>query len=136
MQPGRNILLVDDDPDMRETFADFLSDEGYFVETACDGVSALRALKTFPADLLLTDLNMPDMDGIELIRRARAVAGGVPAVLLTASPGDNPRGVMNAAGAAAFMIKPVAPENLLSVVHRILGAPRIHFASAPAAPAR
>lgn len=122
MERGRFILLVDDNADIRSIFGDLLADEGYVVETARDGLAALQTLERFPADLLLTDLQMPGMDGIQLIRRVHAKRRDIPAVLLTASRDADPRIRMNAAGASAVLIKPVELDDLLTVLTRVLDA--------------
>src|SRR6188508_1360186 len=69
--PRARILIVDDEANARMALAELLRDEGYAVETAADGFKALPKLEEFAPDLLLTDLKMPGMDGIELGRRAR-----------------------------------------------------------------
>jgi DNA-binding response OmpR family regulator len=78
------ILLVDDDDETRELLREFFDDQGYTVETAVDGTMALSCLTTFAADLVITDLEMPGMNGLELIRWLRAAKPSCPVLLVTA----------------------------------------------------
>ncbi len=78
------ILLVDDDDETRELLRDFFGDRGYAVETAGDGAKALMRLATFAADLVITDLEMPGMSGLELIRSLHATRHQTPVLLVTA----------------------------------------------------
>jgi CheY-like chemotaxis protein len=120
MQQTPCILTVDDDPDLRELVRELLTAEGYIVATAADGFSALKLLKTFHVDLLLSDLQMPDMDGVDLIRRARAANPALVGVLLTAALTDDPGATMEAAGARAYLIKPDDLEQLGAIIERAL----------------
>ena len=78
------ILLVDDDDATRELLCDFFGDRGYAVETAGDGAKAVMRLATFAADLVITDLEMPGMSGLELIRSLHATRHQTPVLLVTA----------------------------------------------------
>ena len=79
---GRRILVVDDDLEAREMLREFFNDRDYIVETAAGGPEALQHLMTFEADLLVTDLQMPGMSGLELIRALHATRPDCPAVLM------------------------------------------------------
>jgi len=114
------ILTVDDDPDLRELVRELLTAQGYIVATAADGFSALKILKTFHIDLLLSDLQMPGMDGVDLIRRARAANPALIGVLLTSALTDDPDATMAAAGASAYLIKPADLEQLGTIIERAL----------------
>ena len=72
------ILLVDDDDETRELLRDFFDERGYLVETADGGMHALSRLETFAADLVITDLEMPGMSGLELIRSLHSIRPGFP----------------------------------------------------------
>ncbi len=119
------ILLVEDDPALRETLADVLSDQGYDVACACNGQEALERLdhEVHP-DLIVLDLTMPVMDGWafrEAQRRSPELAG-IPMVILSASfPPDSPR--VQALGAQAVLAKPLGLDRLIGVLQRILPAP-------------
>jgi DNA-binding response OmpR family regulator len=80
----RRILLVDDDDETCELLRDFFGDRGYTVETARDGARALSRLSTFAADLVITDLEMPGMSGLELIRSLHTERPQCPVLLMTA----------------------------------------------------
>src|SRR5438093_6087569 len=71
LTPRGRILVVDDEVNARTALAELLRDEGYAVETAADGFKALPKLDDFAPDLVLTDLKMPGLDGLELMRKAR-----------------------------------------------------------------
>jgi CheY-like chemotaxis protein len=81
----RRILVVDDDLEAREMLREFFNDRDFIVETASDGPEALQRLSDFEADLLVTDLQMPGMSGLELIRALHMARPDCPAVLVTAS---------------------------------------------------
>lgn len=119
--PGR-ILLVDDDPEAREMLGEFLVDEGFVVETAADGRSALGKLDGFRADLVITDLEMPGMGGLELMQRLQLHAPPPPALLMTAR--DDCSETCRSAGAhpIACLMKPVDLEQLAVVLHRLFDA--------------
>jgi two-component system chemotaxis response regulator CheY len=100
-----------------------LADLDVEVITACDGQDALAVLeRSEPFDLILTDLNMPRMDGIELIRRARAnpFFGGVPILMVTTESDGSQRQAAQNAGATGFVRKPFRPESLREAVERCL----------------
>jgi DNA-binding response OmpR family regulator len=78
------ILLVDDDEETLELLREFFDDRGYAVETAGDGARALSCLNTFAADLVITDLEMPGMNGLELIRSLHTENPACPVLLVTA----------------------------------------------------
>lgn len=116
------ILVVDDDPDSRELVAEILSQEGFRVETADDGYEALGKVQMMQPDLVVTDLEMPGMDGIELIARTREVAepqSASPAIVMTAG-GEARREEASRQGAAEVLEKPLDPDHLVSVVRRTL----------------
>src|SRR5437879_10519335 len=84
MDPKGRILIVDDEANARTALAELLRDEGYSVETAADGFKALPKLDEFAPELVLTDLKMPGMDGIELMRKSRERDPECAAVVMTA----------------------------------------------------
>jgi CheY-like chemotaxis protein len=116
------ILVVDDNRDGRELVAELLAEEGYVVEAASDGPSALSKLKTFPADLLLTDLQMPGMDGVELIQRFRASDPSRRAILFTGARSPDFRALVACSGAAACVHKPIDLDTLIMVIEKTLEA--------------
>ena len=109
MTAARRILLADDDPLMRELAESKLRDAGYQVRACVDGAEALAQLKCEGADLVISDLDMPNMNGFELtrnIREDRAICD-TPVIVVTASDEDDPVERAFAAGATSFLAKPI-----------------------------
>ena len=118
------ILAVDDSASMRQMVNFTLTGAGYQVVQAIDGVEALEYARQHSVDLVLTDVNMPRMDGIEFTRQARALPGfgRKPILLLTteSDPAVKERG--KAAGATGWIVKPFRQDQLLAVVAKVLAA--------------
>ena len=118
------ILTVDDAASMRSVVAFALASAGHEVIGADDGMAALGVLKTRHVDLVITDVNMPRMDGIEFTRQARRIPQlqRVPILLLTteSDPAVKTRG--REAGATGWLVKPFRQEQLLAVVGKVLAA--------------
>ncbi|OJF13688.1 response regulator transcription factor [Couchioplanes caeruleus] len=116
------ILLVEDDPDIRHLVSHKLGKGGLDVVAVADGVSALRAVRAQPPDLVLLDVRMPCMSGIEVCRELRAgpLTADVPIIMLTARsrPQDLEQGY--AAGATDYVVKPFSPRELLERVEAAL----------------
>ncbi len=121
---GRRVLLCDDDPVGREIASELLSAVGLAVETAVDGLEAVRLVQQSPPSLVLMDMQMPKLDGLEATRRIRAADTGarVPIVALTANSYDEDRERCRAAGMTGFATKPLAPEELYRAVLSALDA--------------
>jgi DNA-binding response OmpR family regulator len=118
-QPDR-ILIVDDEPNVRLSFRTALETAGYAVDEAADGPEALDRLESSPARLVLLDLKMPQLSGMEVLRRLRAVGNLVPVVIITAH-GRIPDAVMAIKlGAIDFVSKPLTPNELRRVVEEVL----------------
>ncbi len=118
-----HILVVEDEPEMRQVLADMLVRPGWEVTPAADGVEALELLAARRPDVVLTDLNMPRMDGMELLQRINEEYPGLPVVVLTAY-GSVP-GAVEAmrCGAFDFLSKPPpGPRQLREVIRRALAA--------------
>ena len=113
-QRGR-ILIVDDETDIRQGLADLLRVEGYSVETARDGFKALPKLKAFLPDLLLTDLMMPGMDGLALVRKAREIDPEAIAVVMTGHAHVDTAIAAMREGVADYLVKPVHLEQFIRV---------------------
>ena len=120
----RKILTVDDSRTMRDMVSYTLKGAGFEVLEAEDGVKALGVLASTRVDLIITDINMPNMDGVTLVKRVRA--GGshaaTPILILTTESGDDRKASGKAAGATGWIVKPFAPEKLLSVVNKVCPA--------------
>ncbi len=113
------ILVVDDDPQIRETLKRYLTYEGYRVELAEDGRQALSSMAADPADLVVLDVGLPDMNGLEVCRRIRE-ADDVPIIMLTArgTLEDKVDGLDS--GADDYITKPFEPEELSARVRALL----------------
>jgi CheY-like chemotaxis protein len=83
---GDDVLVVDDDPTIRDLVTELLEDEGYSVRRACDGLEAWQAIEDAPPKLLVTDIRMPRMMGSELVTRLRATGYAFPILLMAATP--------------------------------------------------
>lgn len=117
-----DVLVVDDDPRWREYSAEPFVRRGDRVRTVADGLEALSLCVSDPPDVVLTDVNMPRMDGWQLLRmiRARPNLGGVPVVFLTSLDGDEERLKGYQLGVDAYIPKPFHPDELLLRVHRVV----------------
>jgi two-component system response regulator MprA len=117
---GARILVVEDDSAVRDALERALSFEGYTIDTATDGAVALSSLRAEPADLVVLDVMMPHVDGIETCRRIRASGDSVPILMLTAKTavGDRVDGLD--AGADDYMAKPFALDELLARIRALL----------------
>jgi two-component system, chemotaxis family, chemotaxis protein CheY len=118
----KSIFLVDDSSTLRMSMAGVLSKAGFKVDEAADGDEALDKLKGWKPDLMITDLNMPNVDGITLITEARKLPGMkfVPMLMLTTESQQGKRDAAKAAGATGWLIKPVQPDALLQVIRQVL----------------
>jgi two-component system chemotaxis response regulator CheY len=118
-----NILAVDDSASMRQMVAFTLKGAGYNVIEAVDGKDALEKAKSGGADVVLTDVNMPNMDGIELVRQLRQLPKYkfTPMLLLTTESGADKKAQGKAAGATGWLVKPFNPEQLLATIAKVLG---------------
>lgn len=117
------LLIVDDSTSMRQMVAFALTGGGYTVKEAEDGIAALELAKTQKFDAVITDVNMPRMDGIELIRQLRALPNYrfTPLLMLTTESGADKKGEGKAAGATGWLVKPFDPDQLLATVRKVLG---------------
>jgi len=120
--PG-NLLIVDDSASMRQLVSFALKDAGYDVTAAVHGKDALDKLNNGSKfEMVITDLNMPEMDGIELIRQLRQKPGYkfTPVIMLTTESQDQKKQEGKAAGATGWIVKPFTPDQLLGVVKKFV----------------
>ncbi len=113
------VLVVDDDVTVREVVVSYLRADGHRVAEAPDGTVALREMREDPADLVVLDLMMPGIDGLEVCRRLRAV-GDVPIIMLTALGSETDRVVGLESGADDYLTKPFSPRELVLRVNALL----------------
>lgn len=118
------ILAVDDSASMRQMVTFTLRSAGYEVVEASDGMEALEYAREHSVDLVLTDVNMPRMDGITLVGELRALDNYrlTPLLLLTTESSTERKLQGKQAGATGWMVKPFNPEQLLATLARVLGA--------------
>ena len=119
-QAGARILMVDDDPGIRDVVADFLGKHGYRVETAGDAVEMERILEQGPVDLIVLDVMLPGEDGLAICRRMAGAEAPTPIIMLSAMGGDTDRIVGLELGADDYLAKPCNPRELLARVRAVL----------------
>lgn len=120
---SKKILLVDDSDSMRLMIGFTLRNAGYKVVEAVDGEDALKKITANAIAMLVTDLNMPKVDGIELIRRVRALANYkyIPIVMVTTESQEEKKQAGRAAGATGWIVKPFKGDQLVTVVKKLFG---------------
>ena len=117
----KTIMTVDDSPSMRLLLRVALSDLGYSVVEAEDGVHALETLDGMTPDLLITDINMPRMDGFGLIEKVRSQGRrALPILVLTTESSDEKKQRARDAGATGWIVKPFHPDKLAAAIRRVL----------------
>src|SRR6187549_273010 len=135
MLPERKqILVVDDEPNLRRVLSAQLERDGYDVRTAEDGEQALVVLKEHHLDLIITDLRMPKLDGMELLRRAVAIDDELPVVMITAhGTVDNAVEALKT-GAFDYLTKPFDQAEVRAIVRKALRTRDLSAAEATRAP--
>jgi two-component system chemotaxis response regulator CheY len=120
---AKTILAVDDSSSLRQMVAFSLKAAGYQVVEAVDGQDGLDKAKLQTVDLVLTDQNMPRMDGLALIKLLRALPSyqKVPILMLTTESSDDMKSKGRAAGANGWLVKPFDPQRLIEVVKKVIG---------------
>ncbi|MET3927966.1 response regulator [Devosia sp. 2618] len=116
------VLTVDDSRTILAMLHHTLSNAGFEVLQAEDGKQGLDLLKTETVDVVITDINMPVMDGIEFIKHVRASGQhqSLPILILTTETSQDKRDQGKAAGGTGWIVKPFDPEKLISVIHRVV----------------
>lgn len=117
------ILVVDDSPSLRMAVRVALTGAGYSVTEASDGVDGLSKANASRFNLIITDLNMPNMDGLTMIRELRRSPSnaGVPIVFLTTESDDGIKQQAKAAGATGWLVKPFDADQLVRIARKVLG---------------
>ncbi len=118
---AKTILVVDDSSSVRQIVGIALRGEGYEVIEACDGVDALEKLDGRKIHLIVSDVNMPNMDGITLLKKIKEMDTYkfTPILMLTTEAGEDMKAQGKAAGAKAWLVKPFKPPVLLSAVAKL-----------------
>jgi len=119
---GKTLLIVDDSASMRQLVSFALKDAGYDVISAVNGKDALDKLNGTKVEMVITDLNMPEMDGIEFIKQFRTQAGYrfTPVVMLTTESQEAKKQEGKQAGASGWIVKPFTPDQLVGVVKKFV----------------
>lgn len=117
------VLAVDDSASIRQMVSFTLKSAGYEVVEAVDGMDGLEKAKSREVHLILTDQNMPRMDGLTLIRSLRSLSQckSVPILMLTTESSDTMKSQGRAAGATGWLVKPFDPQKLVEVVKKVIG---------------
>lgn len=120
---AKTILAVDDSTSIRQMVAFTLKGAGYEVVEAIDGQDGLDKAKAKAINLVLTDQNMPKMDGLSLIKSLRGLPQykSTPILMLTTEASDDMKSKGKAAGATGWLVKPFDPQKLLDVVKKVIG---------------
>ncbi|HKL07458.1 MAG: response regulator [Bacteroidales bacterium] len=119
---SKNILIVDDSESIREVVSFTLENEGYNVLVGDDGTDAMKFLDGRPIDLVITDLHMPEMNGIELIKNIRAMDSykRIPILFLTTESQAAKKMEAKEAGATGWIVKPFVPAKLIAALKKVL----------------
>jgi two-component system, chemotaxis family, chemotaxis protein CheY len=119
---AKTIMIVDDSASLRQVVGISLRGAGYDVLEGCDGKDALSKLKGQKVHLIISDVNMPNMDGISLVKAVKELPAYkfTPIVMLTTESQEGKKKEGQAAGAKAWMLKPFNPPQLLSVVQKLV----------------
>jgi two-component system chemotaxis response regulator CheY len=121
---AKRALVVDDAALVRMYYRDALESAGYEVDEALNGLEALEKLLSAPADLLIVDINMPQMDGLsflKVLRRQDLPISSIPAMVTSTEAGPQDKAAAQAAGANFYMVKPLTPEALIAYADLMSG---------------
>src|SRR5512147_2430163 len=121
---SKNIMIVDDSASLRQVVSIALKSAGYDVVEACDGKDALTKLDGRKLHLIISDVNMPNMDGISFVKAAKNLAAYkfTPVIMLTTEAGEAKKAEGQAAGAKAWVVKPFQPAQMLNAVSKLVSA--------------
>ena len=124
--PAKTILVVDDAALVRAYYRSILEEAGFRVEEALNGLEALEKLLTTTADLLIVDINMPQMDGLSFLKSLRQKdlpLSGIPALVTSTESGDADFAAARAAGANFYLVKPIDRQQLAEFAALLCGVP-------------
>jgi two-component system, chemotaxis family, chemotaxis protein CheY len=119
---SKSILIVDDSASIRQVVSITLKGAGYEVIEACDGCDALDKLNGQRVHLMISDVNMPNMDGLTFLKevKARPEYKFTPVIMLTTESSEDKKGQGQASGAKAWMVKPFQPQQMLAAVNKLV----------------
>ena len=116
----KSVLVVDDEPKIVDVVGDYLRSAGYTVTTAADGERALELARARPPDLVVLDLGLPGLDGLDVTRELRRASPPVPIIMLTARGEETDRVLGLELGADDYLVKPFSPRELVARVRAVL----------------
>jgi two-component system chemotaxis response regulator CheY len=121
---SKTVLVVDDSTSLRQVVGIALKGAGYNVIEACDGRDALTKLNGQKIHLIISDVNMPNMDGISFVKAAKQLPNYkfTPIIMLTTEAGESQKQAGQAAGAKAWVVKPFQPAQMLAAVSKLIAA--------------
>ncbi|MHB1231340.1 MAG: response regulator [Burkholderiales bacterium] len=119
---AKTIMVVDDSASLRQVVSIALKGAGYDVLEACDGKDALSKLNGAKINLIISDVNMPNMDGITFVKEAKKLPNYkfTPVIMLTTESQESKKAEGQAAGAKAWVVKPFKPEQMLTAVSKLI----------------
>ncbi len=120
---AKKIMIVDDSAAIRQSVTFVLQQDGFETIEAADGAEGLKLIKSNPVDMVVSDVNMPNMDGITMVANIRKIDAFkfIPIIILTTESQNSKMDEGKAAGATGWIVKPFTSEKLLSVVNKLLG---------------
>ncbi|MBI1911740.1 MAG: response regulator [Deltaproteobacteria bacterium] len=116
----KKILIVDDCDTTRKLLSYIIRERGFKIVGACNGIEALEILAANPVDLVVTDLNMPQMDGYELSRNLRDSYSELPIIMITTEASDADKKMGIESGVSTYLTKPISPQRLLYEIEKLL----------------
>lgn len=119
---AKKIMIVDDSASLRQVVSIALKGAGYETVEACDGKDALSKLNGDKVHLIISDVNMPNMDGISFVKELKKLAAYkfTPVIMLTTESQENKKAEGQAAGAKAWVVKPFQPQQMLAAVSKLV----------------
>lgn len=119
---NKKILVVDDCDTTRKLLSYIIRERGYRIISATNGIEALEVMAADPADLIVTDLNMPQMDGYELSKslRGQDSTREIPIIMVTTEAGEADRKAGLEAGVTTYLSKPISPQRLLYEIEKLI----------------
>lgn len=119
---AKTILIVDDSASLRQVVSIALKSSGYDVIEGVDGKDALTKLKGQKVHLIISDVNMPNMDGITFVKEVKKLPEYkfTPVIMLTTEAGEDKKAAGQAAGAKAWVVKPFKPEQMITAVSKLI----------------
>ncbi|WP_434931932.1 response regulator [Shewanella sp. HL-SH5] len=119
---AKTIMIVDDSASLRQVVSITLKGAGYNTVEACDGVDALKKLAGAQINLIISDVNMPNMDGISMVKEVKKLPAHkfTPIIMLTTESQTDKKSEGQAAGARAWVVKPFQPQQMLAAVAKLI----------------